>query len=160
MFIQLINPLQNTKTMYSKKALFFSLLIVSSFFFFDVYAQHIEEPVKSHILLQTTTSWNGGEIKYPEGDAQITALSIEIAPGASTGWHHHPVPSFAYILQGAMEVSLEDGRTIQLTAGDALAEVINTIHEGRNIGDEPVKLIVFYTGVTDKELTVKAENGD
>jgi len=36
-----------------------------------------------------------------------------------------------------------------------LAEVINTLHNGRNLGSTPVKLVVFYAGVVGQKLTVK-----
>jgi hypothetical protein len=38
--------------------------------------------------------------------------------------------------------------------GEALAEVIATAHNGRNVGATPVKLVVFYAGAVDKKLTV------
>jgi hypothetical protein len=34
-----------------------------------------------------------------------------------------------------------------------LAEVINTWHNGRNMGPDPVKLVVFYAGVAGQPLT-------
>ena len=79
-------------------------------------------------------------------------MSIEIAPGAETGWHRHPVPSFAVILQGTLEVKLKDGRVKRLQAGEALIEVVNTDHIGRNICDIPVKLVLFFAGVVGRAL--------
>lgn len=114
-------------------------------------------PVTSEIILQTTSTWNGTALQYPEGEAKITALRIEIEPGGETGWHHHPVPSFAYILQGTLEVTLESGESERISEGQAVAEVVDTIHNGRNIGDEPVILVVFYTGAVGKDLTVMEE---
>lgn len=110
--------------------------------------------VSSKLLLETATTWNGDNITYPEGIAKITALKIEIEPGAETGWHHHPVPSFAYILQGELEITLKDGRKMTASAGEAVAEVTNTFHNGKNIGHETLKLIVFYTGIEGGTLTI------
>ncbi len=75
-------------------------------------AQAIEpsQTVKVTQLLKTTTSWNGAPIEYPEGQAEITSLLIEIAPGGETNWHEHPVPSFGFLLEGTLEVSLTDGK--------------------------------------------------
>jgi quercetin dioxygenase-like cupin family protein len=106
-------------------------------------------------LIKTTVSWDSSAITYPTGKPEITGLLIEIAPGAETQWHLHPVPSFAYILEGHLEVTLKDGRRNTLKAGDALVEVINTAHNGRNVGTTPVKLVVFYAGVVGQSLTVK-----
>ncbi|MCW5559268.1 MAG: cupin domain-containing protein [Verrucomicrobiae bacterium] len=105
--------------------------------------------------LKTTTSWEGKPIVYPTGEAEVTAMVIEIAPDGETGWHLHPVASFGLILEGDLEVSLLDGRKKVFKAGDAIAEVANTLHNGRNIGKSPVKLVVFYTGTKDGPLTRK-----
>jgi quercetin dioxygenase-like cupin family protein len=121
------------------------------------FAAHAIEPsatVKVTPLLKTTQSWNGAPIKYPEGQAQISALMIEIAPGGETNWHEHPVPSFGMLLEGTLEISLPDGKMKLMKAGEALAEVIATPHNGRNVGTTPVKLVVFYAGAVDKQLTV------
>jgi quercetin dioxygenase-like cupin family protein len=111
--------------------------------------------IKITPLLQSTQSWNGTPIAYPAGQAQITGIMVEIAPGADTGWHQHPAPSFGVITQGTLEVTLRDGQVRRLQTGDALIEVVNTEHIGRNVGDVPVKLIVFYAGVVGQVLTVK-----
>jgi quercetin dioxygenase-like cupin family protein len=111
--------------------------------------------VKVTPLLKTSTAWNGQPIVYPQGQAEVTALTIEIAVGGQTGWHLHPVPSFAHVLQGRLDVSLKNGRVKHLKAGDTMAEVANTLHNGRNVGKIPVKLLVFYAGVRGKSLTIK-----
>jgi quercetin dioxygenase-like cupin family protein len=82
-------------------------------------------------------------------------LLIEIAPGAQTGWHRHLVPNFAYMLEGTLELVLDDGRMKRLNAGDALSEVVNRSHNGRNVGSSPAKLVVFYTGAVGTPLSVK-----
>jgi quercetin dioxygenase-like cupin family protein len=106
-------------------------------------------------LLKTTQTWNGAPVKYPEGQAEITSLMIELAPGAETNWHEHPVPSFGFVIEGTLEVSLADGRKKLIKQGEAIAEVIATAHNGRNIGKTPLKLLVIYAGAIDKQpLTV------
>jgi quercetin dioxygenase-like cupin family protein len=111
--------------------------------------------VKVTPLLKTSTSWDGQPIVYPKGKAEITAMRVEIAPGAETGWHKHKVPSFAVMLEGSLEVSLKDGRVKRLEAGDVLTEVVNTLHTGRNVGNTPVRLVVFYAGIEGKAHSAK-----
>jgi quercetin dioxygenase-like cupin family protein len=111
--------------------------------------------VKVTQVLKTTSSWDNKQIVYPDGKAEVTGLIVEIAPGGETGWHLHPVPSFAMVLEGTLEVTLKDGRVKRLQAGDALAEVVNTLHNGRNIGTIPVKLVVFYAGAQGQAVTEK-----
>ncbi|WP_295389764.1 cupin domain-containing protein [uncultured Thiodictyon sp.] len=106
-------------------------------------------------LLKTTTTWNGAPLAYPSGPAEVTALLVEIAPGGETGWHRHPVPSFAFVLQGTLEVTTQEGLVHHLVAGQALAEVVNTVHNGRNVGTVPVKLAVFYAGIRGQAVSEK-----
>lgn len=108
-------------------------------------------------LAKETASWNGEPIVYPEGKAEMTALLVEVAPGAQTGWHCHPMPSFAYMLEGSLQVTLDDGRTKCLKAGDVLAEVVHRRHNGRNEGAVPVRLVVFYTGTVGTPLSFRDE---
>ena len=104
--------------------------------------------------LSTTTTWDGASIHYPPGTAKVAGAIVTLAPGAETGWHTHPVPCLALILEGELLVELKDGRTKKLKAGDTLAEVINTPHNGKNIGKVPLKIAVFYAGNTELKTTV------
>lgn len=113
--------------------------------------------VTASTKLQVSQSWDGTPLAYPQGSAEITGMQIEIAAGASTGWHLHTVPSFGVVISGTLEVQLKDGRVKRLQAGDMLAEVVNTLHNGRAVGDAPVKLVVFYAGVKGQILTHKEE---
>jgi quercetin dioxygenase-like cupin family protein len=111
--------------------------------------------VQVSTVLQTQTSWDGRPIEYPAGKAEVTAMVIEIAPGGETGWHLHSVPSFAVILEGELEVRLKNGAVNRLGPGDALAEVVDTLHNGRNAGSVPVRLVVIYAGAVGNTLTVR-----
>ena len=112
--------------------------------------------VKVSTLLKTSSSWDGKPLQYPAGQAEVTGMLIEIAPGAETGWHLHQIPSFGMVLAGELEVRLQDGRVKRLKSGDALAEVVNTLHNGRSVGSAPVKLVVFYAGTVGQALSLKA----
>jgi hypothetical protein len=112
-----------------------------------------EPAVTSRIILKTTRAWDGTPIVYPQGTAEVTGIIVTLAPGAETGWHAHPVPSFGMVLEGELEVELQDGRRLTLKAGDGLAEVFERAHNGRNTGSMPMKVLLFYAGVADKPLT-------
>lgn len=141
------------KLLYQSAILFlFCFVYISE----PVFSQNSDDtPVKSTQILQTETTWNGDNLQYPNSRAEeITALHIEFAAGAETVWHRHPVASLAYIISGELEVILkESGEKKVFREGDAFAEVINTWHYGKNIGNEPVKLVVFYVGEKGDKLT-------
>ena len=109
-------------------------------------------------LLKSSSTWDNTALHYPEGTAEVTAMQIVIAVGGQTGWHSHSAPSFGVLMQGEIEVMLRDGRSKRLKTGDVIAEVVNTEHNGRNIGPVPVIITVFYAGTVGQTLTRKAED--
>lgn len=121
----------------------------------DAFALEQSSSVKVSTVLKAETSWDGKPIEYPAGKAEVTGMVIEIVPGGETGWHLHPVPSFGMVLEGELEVQLKNGAVRRLKPGEALAEVVNTLHNGRNVGTVPVKLVVFYVGSVGQPLSVK-----
>jgi len=111
------------------------------------------------VLTKTTVTGNGQKISYPQTDrAEVTAMTVELAPGAETGWHKHPVPVYAYVVSGNLTVELEDRKQLAFKAGDAIIEVVNTLHNGRNSGSEPVRLAVFYLGAEGVPNVIKPES--
>jgi quercetin dioxygenase-like cupin family protein len=119
-----------------------------------LYPESYDSSVQVQENLSTTTTWDGASIHYPPGTAKVAGAIVTLAPGAETGWHMHPVPCLALILEGELLVELKDGRTKKLKAGDTLAEVINTPHNGKNIGKVTLKIAVFYAGNTELKTTV------
>ncbi len=104
-------------------------------------------------ILKTQTSWDGGSIQYPQGQAQITSHKLIVTPQTHMPFHCHPVPTLAYILKGQLQVETLAGKTTTLNAGDSVVEVMNTIHRGRAV-DGDVELVVFYAGAIDLPDTV------
>ena len=104
-------------------------------------------------LLKSTTSWDGGEISYPTGDAEITSIILRLEPGQTSKYHCHPIPTLGYVLKGEVEVETLDGKKIRLKKGDAAVEVMRTVHRGIAI-DGPVEILVFYAGATNMPTTV------
>jgi quercetin dioxygenase-like cupin family protein/membrane-bound inhibitor of C-type lysozyme len=109
--------------------------------------------VASSVLVKSTLTASGRPIVYPShGKAEVTALRIDMAPGAETGWHKHATPVYAYVLSGAIEVEFEGGGMAKYQAGDAFIEVVDLFHNGTNRSSVPVSMIVFYTGVQGTPL--------
>ena len=99
--------------------------------------------------------WNGRVLpSYPKGQPNIKILRIQVPSGVTLPWHYHPVINAAVILQGTLELKLKDGNRKTYQQGDALIEVVNTIHEGKALGETDVDLIVFYAGEKDVPTTV------
>jgi quercetin dioxygenase-like cupin family protein len=97
-------------------------------------------------ILETTTTAAGQTIRFPQGENQVTALIAELAPGGQVGRHVHPVPLFAYILEGMLTVEVEGHGTRTFRAGEGFVDVVNLWHNGRNLGDRPVRFLVVFAG--------------
>ena len=115
--------------------------------------------VNSERLLQTERSWDGATYPaYPAGQPELTLLRITVPAHAALDWHRHPVINVAYLLAGTLEVeNRTTGTTKTLRAGEALPEMVGTVHRGRNPGDEPAVILVFYAGVHGSALAEPAE---
>lgn len=142
--------------MFSRSLVFLTLLI-GGLLRAEPPSDGYQPEIKVTPLLRTTTTSAGQPLVYPQTDhPEATAIFVEIPPGAETGWHKHPFPCFAYILSGQLEVEVANGQTNHLVAGQAMAESINLLHNGKNKGSEPVKLIMFVMGETNQPFTLRA----
>lgn len=97
-------------------------------------------------LLSTGTTIVGEKIRYPSGDAHVTAAIVTLAPGARTVLHKHDVPLFAYILEGELTVDYGAHGKRTYTQGQSLMEAMAVPHFGVNTGDKTMRLIGVYMG--------------
>lgn len=110
---------------------------------------------EKEVILQTTSTWDNAaykklKIKKPE----VTVLKIIINVGESLPMHKHDLVNIAYVKKGTLTVITEDNKEITLHEGDALPELIGKYHYGKNTGNEPIELIVFYLGEKGTPLSV------
>jgi quercetin dioxygenase-like cupin family protein len=123
-------------------------------------APEYNHAVRATTVLRTTTDVAGTPLAYPTGaPAEVSGLVVELPAGADTGWHKHTVPCFAYILSGTIAVEQKDGPTRTFQTGDAFAELVGQLHNGRTVGKEPVRLVFFAAGVQGQPFTVKESAG-
>jgi quercetin dioxygenase-like cupin family protein len=107
-------------------------------------------------VVTSTRASNGQRLSYLRSKhPEVTVLVVTVPPGGSTGWHKHPVPVYAYMLDGALTVELKNGSKYEFKKGDAILEVVNTLHNGYNQGSDPASLVVFYTGAVGVPNVVK-----
>ena len=100
-------------------------------------AEGYKKEIEITPLVRTSTTVAGQSILYPRtNDPQVTALLVEIPPGAETGWHTHPFPIYVYVLSGELTVEIAGGKTNTFKTGDAIVESVNLLHNGRS-GTQP-----------------------
>lgn len=138
-----------------KKLLLLPLLV---FIFTCCQAEEPLTEVKVETLVKSTSSWNDSTLlSYPQGQPEVTILKIDIPPHTRLDLHQHPYINAGVLLKGELSVLAENGQQLHLKQGDALIELVNTYHYGMNDGDEVAQIIVFYAGIKDIPITVKAD---
>jgi quercetin dioxygenase-like cupin family protein len=112
--------------------------------------------VKVAVLAEASSSWDGASLPaYSTDIPQITILRITIPAGTTLPMHKHPVINAGVLLSGELTVVTEDDKTLRLKTGDAIVEVVNKWHYGKNTGDRPAEILVFYAGALNTPVTVK-----
>ena len=102
-------------------------------------------PTVSTELIRTSQSWDGTTLPdYLVGRPEIVGVKYEIPAGQKLGWHQHPVMNFGILVQGDLTIISQDGKVKTLHEGEAVVEMVGTIHHGENRGSKPVLLYMFY----------------
>lgn len=134
----------------NKKIKFIILILLSVLFI-----SNTAYSAQKDILLQTTKTWDNVKykklkIKKPE----VTVLNIIIGVGESLPMHKHDLVNVAYVKKGTLTVITDKNKQITLHEGDCLAELVGKYHYGKNDGNEPVELVVFYIGEKGTPLSI------
>jgi quercetin dioxygenase-like cupin family protein len=112
--------------------------------------------VATEVLAKSSLSWDGKPLPdYATGKPEITILRIKIPAGAKLPLHKHPVINAGVLISGELTVVTEENKVLNLKAGQALVEVVNTAHYGKNEGVEPAEIIVFYAGTAGAPITLE-----
>ncbi len=121
----------------------------------NVWARDVNS-VNVDVLAKTSSSWDGKALpNYAKGKPEITVLRITFPPKVQLSLHKHPVINAGVLLKGELTVVTEDKKTLHLKAGDPIVEVVNTWHYGKNEGNEPAEIIVFYAGIQGMPITIE-----
>ena len=112
--------------------------------------------VESTELIRTSQSWDGVELPdYFQGRPELVAVKYVFPAGQKLGWHHHPVMNYGILVQGELTIIGQDGKEKVVHEGEAVVEMVNTVHHGENRGTKPVILYMFYLSQKDLPLTVQ-----
>ena len=95
------------------------------------------------------------ELSAPGRDAVVATAEFE--PGVAAGRHTHPGEELSYVLEGTvlLEVTGQQPRTLH--AGDVFFIPPNTIHDGKNIGKGPAKVLATYIVEHGKPVATPAK---
>ncbi|MGM0417709.1 MAG: cupin domain-containing protein [Thermodesulfobacteriota bacterium] len=137
----------------------FVILFIVIFVFPSFLFSADSEKVKSEILADTGSSWNGQKLpSYKNKDPRIKILKITIPAKAELPLHKHPVINAGVLLKGELIIHTKKGEKLHLKEGEAIVEVVNTWHYGENPGNVPAEIIVFYAGTENLPVTEIKDN--
>jgi quercetin dioxygenase-like cupin family protein len=112
--------------------------------------------IEIEVMAKSSTSWDREDLPdYERGKPEITILKIVIPPGARIPLHKHPMINAGVLLKGSLTVTTEENQRLHLKAGDAIVEVVDKWHHGKNEGNEPAEIVVFYAGTVGEPLSIK-----
>jgi len=81
---------------------------------------------------------------------------VEIAAGATVGWHTHPGDEISYISEGEAELLVANQPPRKVKAGEGFVIPAGVVHSAKNHGTSPIKLVGVYVVDKDKPLATPA----
>jgi quercetin dioxygenase-like cupin family protein len=107
-------------------------------------------------LIRTSQSWDGEELPdYFQGRPELVAVKYVFPAGQKLGWHHHVAMNYGVLVQGELTIIGLDGKTKVVHEGEAIVEMVGTVHHGENRGTKDVILYMFYLSQKDLPLAVQ-----
>ena len=95
------------------------------------------------------------DVSVPGREAVVA--SVELAPGVVAGRHTHPGDEISYVMEGEGELLIEGEDPRRVKAGEAFVIKAGVIHDARNTGAGPMKLVGVYVVEKGKPLATPAK---
>lgn len=113
------------------------------------------EQVETTELIRTSQSWEGAQLPdYLQGRPELVVRKYVFPSGQKLAWHHHPVMNYGVLVQGELTIIAKDGEEKIVRAGEAVVEMVGTVHHGENRGTQPAILYMFYLSQEGLPLSV------
>lgn len=113
------------------------------------------EQVETTELIRTSQSWEGAQLPdYLQGRPELVVRKYVFPAGQKLGWHHHPVMNYGVLVQGELTIIDKDETEKVVHAGEAVVEMVGTVHHGENRGTQPAILYMFYLSQEGLPLSV------
>ena len=77
-------------------------------------------------------------------DRHAVQVIAEFVPGGAAGKHTHPGEELGYVLEGTLQLEIAGQPPRTLNAGEVFFIPAGVVHDGRNIGVGPAKVLATY----------------
>jgi len=74
---------------------------------------------------------------------ELFAIAVTIAPGGYSPAHIHPGDCLGTVTEGTVDLVVEGKETRRVGAGEAFSNSRGLVHQFRNTGDVPAKMVTF-----------------
>ncbi|CAN7291600.1 cupin domain-containing protein [Pseudoduganella sp. LjRoot289] len=95
------------------------------------------------------------DVSVPGREAVVA--SVELAPGVVAGRHTHPGDEISYVMEGEGELMIDGEDPRRVKAGEAFVIKAGVVHDARNVGTVPMKLVGVYVVEKGKPLASPAK---
>jgi len=77
-------------------------------------------------------------------DRHAVQALAEFVPGGAAGRHTHPGEELGYVVEGTLELLIDGQPPRTVKAGESFFVPAGTVHDGRNVGSGPAKVLATY----------------
>ena len=102
----------------------------------------------------TRTIVTKADVSVPGREAVIAR--VEVAPGGVAGWHTHPGDEISYVTDGEATLLVAGQPPRKVAAGEGFVIPAGTVHNAKNDGTVPTKLVGVYVVEKGKPLASPA----
>ena len=102
----------------------------------------------------TRTIVTKADVSVPDREAVVAR--VEVSPGGIAGWHTHPGDEISYVTEGEATLMVAGQPPRKVAAGDAFVIPAGVVHNAKNDGATPTKLIGVYVVEKGKPLASPA----
>lgn len=102
----------------------------------------------------TRTIVTKADVSVPDREAVVAR--VEVAPGGVAGWHTHPGDEISYVTEGEATLMIAGQPPRKVAAGEGFVIPAGVVHNARNEGATPVRLVGVYVVEKGKPLASPA----
>ena len=90
-------------------------------------------------------------------DRHAVQALAEFVPGGQAGKHTHPGEELGYVVEGTLQLEIAGQPPRTVKAGEAFFVPAGVVHDGKNIGNGPAKVLATYIVEKGKPVATPAK---
>jgi quercetin dioxygenase-like cupin family protein len=91
-------------------------------------------------------------------DRHAVQVVAEFVPGGAAGKHTHPGEELGYVLEGTLQLEVAGQPPRTLKAGETFFIPAGVVHDGKNVGSGPAKVLATYIVEKGKPVASPAKD--